>query len=74
MDYYLSGFAALFDGITTNAPSTGATIALILSFLLLICSAFVSGSEIAFFSLTPADMNELEEERTANDRRILALL
>jgi gliding motility-associated protein GldE len=74
MDYYLSGFAALFDGITTNAPSTGAIIALILSFLLLICSAFVSGSEIAFFSLTPADMNELEEERTANDRRILALL
>lgn len=74
MDYYLSGFAALFDGITTNAPSTGAVIALILSFLLLICSAFVSGSEIAFFSLTPADMNELEEERTANDRRILALL
>ena len=74
MDYYLSGFAALFDGITTNAPSTGAIIALILSFLLLICSAFVSGSEIAFFSLTPADMNELEEERTANDRRILGLL
>ena len=74
MDYYLSGFAALFDGITTNALSTGATIALILSFLLLICSAFVSGSEIAFFSLTPADMNELEEERTANDRRILGLL
>ncbi|MBR6286920.1 MAG: gliding motility-associated protein GldE [Bacteroidaceae bacterium] len=74
MDYYLSGFAALFDGITTNAPSTGAIIALILSFLLLICSAFVSGSEIAFFSLAPADMNELEEERTANDRRILALL
>ncbi len=74
MDYYLSGFAALFDGITTNAPTTGAIIALALSVILLICSAFVSGSEIAFFSLSPADMAELEEGRTDNDRRILALL
>ena len=74
MDYYLSGFAALFDGITINAPTTGAVIALTISLLLLVCSAFVSGSEIAFFSLSPADMEELEEQRTDNDRRILALL
>lgn len=74
MDYYLSGFTALFDGITLNAPTTGAIIALILSLLLLICSAFVSGSEIAFFSLSPADMDELEERRSANDRRVLSLL
>ncbi|MBQ6433181.1 MAG: gliding motility-associated protein GldE [Bacteroidaceae bacterium] len=74
MDYYLSGFTALFDGITLNAPTTGAIIALVLSLLLLICSAFVSGSEIAFFSLSPADMDELEERRSANDRRVLSLL
>ena len=74
MDYYLSGFTALFDGITLNAPTTGAIIALILSLLLLICSAFVSGSEIAFFSLSPADMDVLEEQRSANDRRVLSLL
>ena len=74
MDYYLSGFTALFDGITLNAPTTGAIIALILSLLLLLCSAFVSGSEIAFFSLSPADMDELEERRSANDRRVLSLL
>ena len=74
MDYYLSGFTALFDGITLNAPTTGAIIALVLSLLLLICSAFVSGSEIAFFSLSPADMDVLEEQRSANDRRVLSLL
>ena len=74
MDYYLSGFTTLFNGITTNAPTAGALIALALSLLLLICSAFVSGSEIAFFSLSPSDMNELEEGRTDNDRRILSLL
>ena len=51
MDSFLSGFVALFDGITTNAPTLGAWIALALAVILLVCSAFVSGSEIAFFSL-----------------------
>lgn len=74
MDYYQSGFAALFDGITFNAPTTGAIVALILALFLLVCSAFVSGSEIAFFSLSPADMSALDESRSPADRRILALL
>ena len=74
MDSFLSGLSALFDGITTQAPSLGAWIALAIAFLLLLCSAFVSGSEIAFFSLSPSDMAELEEGRTTTDQRILALL
>ncbi len=74
MDSFLSSFNALFDGITTHAPSTAAYVALGLSILLLICSAFVSGSEIAFFSLSPSDKAELDEERTPTDSRILALL
>lgn len=74
MDYFLSGFNGLFDNITTQAPTIGALVALSLSIILLVCSAFVSGSEIAFFSLSPSDMNELEERRTATDRRILSLL
>ena len=74
MDSFLSGFVALFDGITTNAPTLGAWIALALAVILLVCSAFVSGSEIAFFSLSPADRAELEEERTTTDQRVLALL
>ena len=48
--------------------------ALSLAIVLLGCSAFVSGSEIAFFSLSPSDMSELEEKRTATDERILDLL
>ena len=74
MDYFLSGLTNLFDGITMNAPSPGALIALGLALFLLVCSAFVSGSEIAFFSLSPADMSTLEEKRTATDARILSLL
>ena len=74
MDESFAAIAGLFNGITLNAPSTGAFIALGLSVFLLVCSAFVSGSEIAFFSLSPADHAELEEERTTNDKRILRLL
>ena len=74
MDCFLLSLTTLFDGITTQPPSIGAWIALCLSLILLVCSAFVSGSEIAFFSLSPADRAELEEERTPNDKRILRLL
>ena len=55
-------------------PSTGAIVALILAVLLLVCSAFVSGSEIAFFALSPADMSEIEEEEHPSDKHILNLL
>jgi uncharacterized membrane-anchored protein YitT (DUF2179 family) len=74
MDYHLSAVAEFFSGITLMPPTLGAYIALALGLLLLLCSAFVSGSEIAFFSLSPADMNELEERRTSADRRVLQLL
>jgi gliding motility-associated protein GldE len=36
-------------------------------------SGFASGSEIAFFSLSPSDLNELEESNDNNDRQILQL-
>ena len=74
MDYYLSAFIGFFDGITTQAPTAGAIVALVLALLLLGCSAFVSGSEIAFFSLSPADMNEIEDERHPTDPKIKRLL
>jgi gliding motility-associated protein GldE len=74
MDSFLSGFSAFFSDIYFQTPSSGALVALGLSLVLLVCSAFVSGSEIAFFSLSPADMAELEDRRTSRDSRILRLL
>jgi putative hemolysin len=41
--------------------------------LLLICSALVSGSEVAFFSLSPNDLARLEQENNKNSKHILAL-
>ena len=55
------------------APSVGAIFAAILAAVLLIFSGFASGSEIAFFSLTPNDLNELEDSNDETDKQILAL-
>lgn len=49
-------------------------IALILAILLLYVSGFVSASEIAFFSLTPSDLSEIEDGKHTSDARIKSLL
>ncbi len=51
----------------------GAIISGILAILLLFLSGFASGSEIAFFSLSPSDLNELEESNDERDKKILEL-
>lgn len=62
-----------FAAIHIITPSLGVYVALILSVGLLLCSAFVSASETAFFNLRPAEIDELEEERTPNDARIVEM-
>ena len=73
-DSYLCRLAVLFDGVTVHSPSLGAIIAISLAVLLLFASGFVSASEIAFFSLSPTDLSEIEEEEHTSDRRIMDLL
>ena len=73
-DSYLCRLAELFDGVTVHSPSLGAIIAICLAVLLLFASGFVSASEIAFFSLSPTDLSEIEEEEHTSDRRIMDLL
>lgn len=73
-DSYLCRLADLFSGVTVTAPDAGAIVALILAILLLYASGFVSASEIAFFSLTPSDLSEIDEEKHNSDARIKSLL
>jgi gliding motility-associated protein GldE len=47
---------------------------LVLVLLLLLCSALISSSEVAMFSLTPSQRAELSSSKSASDQRILALL
>lgn len=62
-----------FQQIHLLNPSIVAWVALGISVLLLFCSAFVSASEIAFFSLSPSDLNEIEEEHHHADAKISKL-
>ena len=47
--------------ITVNTPTAGSIIALVCAAIALLISGFVSGSEIAYFSLTPSQREELDE-------------
>ena len=44
-----------------------------LTIVLLLMSGFASGSEIAFFSLSPSDLNELDPDRNTSDKGICQL-
>lgn len=46
----------------------------IMALVLVVCSAMASGSEVAFFSLTHSDIDELESKNTVTSRRVLELL
>lgn len=70
---YFQAIADTFGAISYHPLTVGAIIALCLSLFLLLCSGFVSASEIAFFSLSPSDINEVEEEKHKSDKSILAL-
>ncbi|MDO5341445.1 MAG: gliding motility-associated protein GldE [Bacteroidia bacterium] len=51
-----------------------AAVCLVILCLLLVCSALASASETAFFSLSPNDVNELEDSERRSDKLVLELL
>jgi putative hemolysin len=73
-DIYLGVLSAAFGSFQVETPSTSAIIAIILAGLLLMVSAFASGSEIAFFSLSPANLNKIDNEEHPSDKKIKVLL
>ena len=73
-DAYLCQLADIFNGITVNPPSFSAIVAIVLAGVLLLASGFASASEIAFFSLSPSDLNEIDERNHPSDEKISSLL
>ena len=65
--------SGLFSNIHFSAISISSVIALFISALFLCLSAIISASEIAFFSLTPKEKNEIGESETVVDRTIQSL-
>ena len=69
MDY----LQQIFNEVQFLQPTTGAIVSGVLACILLVFSGYASGSEIAFFSLSPNDLNELDEEKNRCDRQIMQL-
>ena len=68
--------ADLLPSVLCSMPvfSAGQTVALVVALMCLVVSGFVSGSEIAFFSLTPAQCEELDDTpRGPAIRRLLGM-
>jgi len=57
-----------------NTFNAEAFTGLIIMFLLLVFSALVSGSEVAFFSLKPSDLDDLRDNPSRNAKKIIHLL
>lgn len=66
----ISTITDAFGDVVLQQPTTGVIIATILAAVLLLMSAFASGSEIAFFSLSPSDVAELEDGKFGADKKI----
>ncbi|MGG6544688.1 UNVERIFIED_CONTAM: gliding motility-associated protein GldE [Prevotella sp. 15_C9] len=66
-------FSNLSTYVEFQLPTLGVVIAATLVLLLLLLSGFASGSEIAFFSLSPNDLDSLDAERNENDSKIQLL-
>ena len=64
--------AVILSQVTLNSPTLSVVLCLVLAVILLGISGFASSSEIAFFSLTPQDLAQLDEDRE-RDRKIIEL-
>lgn len=62
------------DTITILAPNFGAIVALTIAVVLLFASACISGSEVAMFSLSPRDLDRLDEDDNPRDALVRQLL
>lgn len=71
MDF--SYFLHTLQEVHFNEPTMGVIIAAALAAILLIFSGFASGSEIAFFSLSPQDLSELDPDKNPTDQKIQML-
>ena len=70
----ISDFISQMMQVSIHQPSAGAIVALALAVLLLAVSGFCSASEIAYFSLSPSQMQLLEMRKLSSDERALSLL
>ena len=67
MDSFLVDFSSY---ICVNPIDVNVVVAILLVILLLLLSGFASASEIAFFSLSPTDVESLDPDKSSSDKLI----
>ncbi len=70
---WLTSLTSTLSEVSFIAPTLGVYVAALLAVALLFVSGFASSSEIAFFSLSPVDLNELDADHNVADSRIETL-
>lgn len=73
MDYFLHFITNAFGEVSFGVMTPGVAFAILLTLVLLGMSGFASGAEIAFFSLSPSDISELNASKQSRDKRIQLL-
>jgi putative hemolysin len=71
---HLPGFPYLLDAVSPAISTQASTILIFLLIILLLVSFFVSGAEVAFFSLSYKDVNMLKTKQQTAYKRIVDLL
>jgi putative hemolysin len=61
-------------GIVVKPLTLGIVLAFVVILILLFTSAIISGSEVAFFSLTPVDLNRLKKGKSKLSQTVVQLL
>jgi len=64
----------VFTAITFYPPTAGAVTGMAVILILLFTSALISGSEVAYFSISPRDKNTLKNNSDKSSERVLNLL
>lgn len=73
MDYFLHFITNAFGEVSFGVMTPGVGFAILLTLVLLGISGFASGAEIAFFSLSPSDISELNASKQSRDKTIQVL-
>jgi gliding motility-associated protein GldE len=63
----------LLSGVTAYSPDFKTIISVVVLIILLFASALVSGSEVAYFSLSPYDINKLKASKNKRSHAVLKL-
>lgn len=63
----------IYSGIVFNSPDTKIIIGLILLLFLLFGSALISGSEVAFFSFSPEELQRLKNDKSKISQAVIKL-